>query len=112
MIDGITTRHRDQSLSVSAGLHAVATVADRWLPRPCVQVFACTVGQKPSKAPYYVNDPEDVLFTLARLGEASALQNGGTPPVLSRVTGARIPSAGGSAAGSAPPSPPALRGVL
>ena len=35
------------------------------------QVFACTVGQKPSKAPYYVNDPEDVLFTLQRLADSS-----------------------------------------
>lgn len=30
-------------------------------------VFACTVGQKPSKAPYYVNDPDDVLSLLERL---------------------------------------------
>ena len=36
-----------------------------------VQVFACTVGQKPSKAPYYVNDPEDVLTALHRLAESS-----------------------------------------
>lgn len=36
-----------------------------------LQVFACTVGQKPSKAPYYVNDPEDVLSTLQRLAESS-----------------------------------------
>ena len=86
---------KEGSLSDTCGLRA--------------QVFACTVGQKPSKAPYYVNDPEDVLFTLARLGEASALQNGGSPPALPRFA-PRAP--GGSAAGSAPPSPPALRGVL
>lgn len=29
--------------------------------------FACTVGQKPSKAPFYVNDPADVVFTLEKL---------------------------------------------
>ncbi len=31
------------------------------------QVFACTVGQKPSKAPFYVNDPAEVLSILGRL---------------------------------------------
>lgn len=31
--------------------------------------FACTVGQKPSKAPFYVNDPADVVATLGKLGE-------------------------------------------
>ncbi len=80
-----------------------------------MQVFACTVGQKPSKAPYYVNDPEDVLFTLARLGEASALQNGGpvpprrSPPSSVAFGGGSGP---GSAAGSAPPSPPAISRVF
>ena len=32
-----------------------------------MQVFACTVGQKPSKAPFYVNDPAEVLSILGRL---------------------------------------------
>ena len=31
------------------------------------QVFACTVGQKPSKAPFYVNDTAEVLSILGRL---------------------------------------------
>ena len=31
-------------------------------------VFACTVGQKPSKAPYYVNDTSDVLQLLEKMG--------------------------------------------
>lgn len=31
------------------------------------ELFACTVGQKPSKAPFYLNDPADVLKLLARL---------------------------------------------
>lgn len=43
-------------------------------PQPSERVFACTVGQKPSKAPFYVNDPADVLAALNKLGEAS-----GTP---------------------------------
>ena len=35
------------------------------------QVFACTVSQKPSKAPFYVNDPAEVLSVLSKLGEVS-----------------------------------------
>lgn len=36
---------------------------------PVLQVFACTVGQKPSKAPFYMNDTADVASLLARLSE-------------------------------------------
>jgi trehalose 6-phosphate synthase/phosphatase len=39
--------------------------------------FACTVGQKPSKAPFYVNDPADVVATLGKLTEAAADGGGG-----------------------------------
>lgn len=41
-------------------------------PHMPAEVFACTVGQKPSKAPFYVNDPADVLATLNKLTEAPA----------------------------------------
>lgn len=34
-------------------------------------VFACTVGQKPSKARYYLDDPAEVLNMLEALAEAS-----------------------------------------
>lgn len=34
-------------------------------------VFACTVGQKPSKAKYYLDDPSDVITMLDALAEAS-----------------------------------------
>ncbi|KAE8708867.1 Alpha,alpha-trehalose-phosphate synthase 6 [Hibiscus syriacus] len=34
-------------------------------------VFACTVGQKPSKAKYYLDDPAEVLLMLKGLAEAS-----------------------------------------
>ncbi|KAJ4846213.1 putative alpha,alpha-trehalose-phosphate synthase [UDP-forming] 7 [Turnera subulata] len=34
-------------------------------------VFACTVGQKPSKAKYYLDDPTDVVNMLEALAEAS-----------------------------------------
>ena len=30
-------------------------------------VFECTVGQKPSRAPFYLNDPAEVLQLLARV---------------------------------------------
>lgn len=35
-------------------------------------VFACTVGQKPSQANYYVNDNNDVVSILSRLVEKPA----------------------------------------
>jgi trehalose 6-phosphate synthase/phosphatase len=37
------------------------------------QVFACVVGQRPSKAKFYVNDTNDVVELLAKLA-------GVTPP--------------------------------
>jgi trehalose 6-phosphate synthase/phosphatase len=44
-------------------------------------VFACTVGQKPSKAPFYVNDAADVVATLARLAAPEEAEGGGGAPV-------------------------------
>ncbi len=41
-----------------------------------MQVFACTVGQKPSRAPFYVNDTADVASLLALLAQVEA------PPAL------------------------------
>ena len=35
----------------------------------CAQVFACTVGQKPSKAPFYVSDTAEVSSILSRLAQ-------------------------------------------
>jgi trehalose 6-phosphate synthase/phosphatase len=32
-----------------------------------VQVYPCVVGQRPSKAPFYVNDTTEVLELLAKL---------------------------------------------
>lgn len=34
-------------------------------------IFGCTVGQKPSKARYYLDDTNDVLNTLSALADAS-----------------------------------------
>lgn len=33
----------------------------------CMQVFACVVGQRPSKAKFYVNDVNDVVELLAKI---------------------------------------------
>jgi trehalose 6-phosphate synthase/phosphatase len=44
------------------------------------EVFACTVGQKPSKAPFYVNDPADVVAALSKLAEGP---RSATPPAHS-----------------------------
>ncbi|KAK9815725.1 hypothetical protein WJX72_008591 [[Myrmecia] bisecta] len=38
-------------------------------PHMPAEVFACTVGQKPSKAPFYVNDTAEVAAILARLAD-------------------------------------------
>lgn len=35
------------------------------------EVFACTVGQKPSKAKYYLDDSSEVITMLESLAEAS-----------------------------------------
>lgn len=47
-------------------------------PHMPAEVFACTVGQKPSKAPFYVNDPADVLNVLRKIVEGD---NGGVAQV-------------------------------
>ena len=39
---------------------------------PQTQVFACTVGQKPSKAPFYLNDTSEVAQLLSRLADLGA----------------------------------------
>lgn len=38
---------------------------------PVAEVFACTVGQKPSKAKYYVEDTSEILRMLQGLVDAS-----------------------------------------
>lgn len=39
---------------------------------PQTQVFACTVGQKPSKALFYLNDTSEVAQLLSRLADLGA----------------------------------------
>jgi len=36
------------------------------------EIFACTVGQKPSKASYYLDDSKEVMMLLAGLAAAAA----------------------------------------
>ena len=38
---------------------------------PSAEVFACTVGRKPSKAKYYLEDIGDVIYMLHGLAKAS-----------------------------------------
>lgn len=38
---------------------------------PVAEVFACTVGQKPSKAKYYLDDTTEILRMLLGLAEVS-----------------------------------------
>ena len=40
---------------------------------PVAEIFACTVGQKPSKAKYYVEDTGEILRMLEGLAEASEM---------------------------------------
>ena len=48
----------------------LSTVASPSLPAP-PEIFACTVGRKPSKAKYYLDDAADVVKLLQGLANAS-----------------------------------------
>ncbi|CAA2995522.1 probable alpha,alpha-trehalose-phosphate synthase [UDP-forming] 11 [Olea europaea subsp. europaea] len=50
-----------------------SSVASCLLP-DTAEVFACTVGQKPSMAKYYLDDTSEVIKMLQGLSGASALQ--------------------------------------
>lgn len=47
----------------------------RDLVSPGAPIFACTVGQKPSKARYYLDDTAEVVTTLRALAQASEYQS-------------------------------------
>ncbi|WOL11129.1 putative alpha,alpha-trehalose-phosphate synthase [Canna indica] len=49
----------------------IAGVGTKNLIAPYTSIFGCTVGQKPSKARYYLDDTTDVLNTLEALAEVS-----------------------------------------
>lgn len=52
-----------------------------------VEVFACTVGRKPSKAKFYLDDPDDVIKMLQGLSEKAPVQRPIHP--LYRVSSSR-----------------------
>lgn len=49
----------------------LADLVKRGLVSPNTSLFGCTVGQKPSKAKYYLDDTNDVLSMLNALADAS-----------------------------------------
>lgn len=49
----------------------LSTVSSPSLPSP-PEIFACTVGRKPSKAKYYLDDASDVVKLLQGLATASS----------------------------------------
>ncbi|KAH7443383.1 hypothetical protein KP509_02G031900 [Ceratopteris richardii] len=55
---------------------SIATAMEGFPQAPLAEVFACTVGQKPSKAKYYVEDTVEVLKMLQELSTPSILQDG------------------------------------
>ena len=49
----------------------IAGVVTKKLVAPHTSIFGCTVGQKPSKARYYLDDTTDVINMLRALADAS-----------------------------------------
>lgn len=52
---------------------------------PVAEVFACTVGQKPSKAKYYLEDTTEIVRMLQGLANASEQAARNVPPASHRV---------------------------
>eukprot|EP00250_Pteridium_aquilinum_P016795 c23296_g3_i1 orf=556-3168(-) len=53
---------------------SIATAMEGFPQTPLTEVFACTVGQKPSKAKYYLEDTVEVLRMLQGLSKPSHVQ--------------------------------------
>ncbi|KAI5656320.1 hypothetical protein M9H77_25113 [Catharanthus roseus] len=53
---------------------------------PVAEVFACTVGQKPSRAKYYLEDTPEILRMLQGLAAASEQSTRNVPRATQRVT--------------------------
>lgn len=66
------------------------------------QVVACTVGQKPSRAPYYLNDAQEVLGILSRMVNVGGGRH---------VDFLAAPGFSADAAMAAEPTPPLTRGL-
>jgi trehalose 6-phosphate synthase/phosphatase len=57
----------------------ITTAVDGPCLSPDATVFACTVGRKPSKAKYYLDDPADIVRLIQALANVSD-QSQGAPP--------------------------------
>jgi trehalose 6-phosphate synthase/phosphatase len=49
----------------------IADIAKRSMVAPRTSLFACTVGQKPSKAKFYLDDTFEVVTMLSALADAT-----------------------------------------
>jgi trehalose 6-phosphate synthase/phosphatase len=54
---------------------SISTTADSSCLPVAPEIFACTVGQKPSKARYYLDDTVDVVTLLQGLATASSIKS-------------------------------------
>lgn len=66
-----------------------SSVADHSLPETA-QVFACTVGQKPSMARYYLDDTIEVIKMLEGLSAASGQQRPKEPETRGSFEGSSL----------------------
>ena len=64
----------------------IADIMRRSLVDPQTSLYACTVGQKPSKAIYYLDDANDVLNMLEALADASEEDGSGSPEETSGLS--------------------------
>ena len=64
----------------------IADIMRRSMVDPQTSLYACTVGQKPSKAIYYLDDANDVLNMLEALADASEEVGSGSPEETSGLS--------------------------
>ena len=64
----------------------IADIMSRSMVDPQTSLYACTVGQKPSKAIYYLDDANDVLNMLEALADASEEDGSGSPEETSGLS--------------------------
>lgn len=74
-------------------------------PHLPAEVFACTVGQKPSKAPFYMNDTTEVLSLLSRLADMNS-QHGLSMDKQATAPPSRLKRTSGTPPLGAPPRHP------
>ncbi|WOL14661.1 putative alpha,alpha-trehalose-phosphate synthase [Canna indica] len=58
----------------------IASIVSKKLVSPYTSIFGCTVGQKPSKARYYLDDTTEVINMLGALADASESSWTSSPP--------------------------------